>query len=80
LIAGLLFSPGSRSHAAMDESIERTIPCVIEEARGKGRDHLTQTELAEPGGMPGSTRHDGLGRPGGGGTGAAVLSRNQMIF
>ncbi len=32
--------------AAMDESVERIIRRVLEEARAKGRDHLTQTELA----------------------------------
>ncbi len=32
--------------AAMDKSIERIIRRVLEEARAKGRDHLTQTELA----------------------------------
>lgn len=30
----------------MDKSIERIIRRVLEEAREKGRDHLTQTELA----------------------------------
>ena len=30
----------------MDEGIERIIHRVLEEARAKGRDHLTQTELA----------------------------------
>jgi hypothetical protein len=30
----------------MDKSIERIIRCVLEEARAKGRNHLTQTELA----------------------------------
>ena len=30
----------------MDEGIERIIRRVLEEARAKGRDHLTQTELA----------------------------------
>jgi len=30
----------------MDKSIERIIRRVLEEARVKGRDHLTQTELA----------------------------------
>ncbi len=30
----------------MDSSIERIIRRVLQEARGKGRDHLTQTELA----------------------------------
>ncbi len=30
----------------MDKSIERIIRRVLEEARDKGRDHLTQTELA----------------------------------
>ncbi len=30
----------------MDESLERIIRRVLEEARAKGRDHLTQTELA----------------------------------
>ena len=29
----------------MDNSIERIIRRVLEEARAKGRDHLTQTEL-----------------------------------
>ncbi len=32
--------------AAMDESVERIIRRALEEAREKGRDHLTQTELA----------------------------------
>ena len=30
----------------MDKSIERIIRRVLEEARAKGRDHLTQTEEA----------------------------------
>ena len=30
----------------MDKSIERIIRRILEEARAKGRDHLTQTELA----------------------------------
>jgi hypothetical protein len=30
----------------MDKSIERIIRRVLEEARAKGRDHTTQTELA----------------------------------
>jgi hypothetical protein len=30
----------------MDKSIERIIRHVPEEARAKGRDHLTQTEMA----------------------------------
>ena len=29
-----------------DESLERIIRRVLEEARAKGRDHLTQTQLA----------------------------------
>ena len=46
MTAGLLFSPRPRSHAGMDKSIERIIRRVLEEARAKGRDDLTQTELA----------------------------------
>jgi len=42
----LPFSPGPRSHTAMDESVERIIRRALEEARAKGRDYLTQTELA----------------------------------
>ena len=30
----------------MDKSIERIIRRALEEARAKGRDHLTQTQLA----------------------------------
>ncbi len=30
----------------MDKSIERIIRRTLEDARGKGRDHITQTELA----------------------------------
>ncbi len=30
----------------MDKSVERIIRRVLEEARAKGRDHITQTELA----------------------------------
>lgn len=30
----------------MDESVERIIRRVLEETRAKGRDHITQTELA----------------------------------
>jgi hypothetical protein len=30
----------------MDKSIERIIRRVLDEAREKGRDHITQTELA----------------------------------
>ncbi len=44
--AGLFFCPEQRSHTVMDKSIERIIRRVLEEARAKGRDHLTQTELA----------------------------------
>ncbi len=32
--------------AAVDESVERIIRRALEEARVKGRDHLTQTQLA----------------------------------
>ena len=32
--------------AAMDETVERIIRRALEEARAKGRDHLTQTQLA----------------------------------
>ena len=45
-------TPGKpRNHAphsniAMDESVERIIRRVLEDARTKGRDHITQTELA----------------------------------
>ena len=35
-----------RSDADMDKSIERIIRRVLEDACAKGRDHLTQTELA----------------------------------
>ena len=34
-----------RPHTAMDKPVERIIR-VLEEARAKGRDHITQTELA----------------------------------
>ncbi len=44
--AGLFFFHEWRSHAGMDKSVERIIRRVLEEARAKGRDHLTQTELA----------------------------------
>ncbi len=30
----------------MDKSVERIIRRVLEDARAKGRDHITQTELA----------------------------------
>ena len=30
----------------MDKSVERIIRRVLEDARAKGRDHLTQTQLA----------------------------------
>ena len=43
---GAFLCSGPRSHAAMDKSIERIIRRVLEEARAKGRDHVTQTELA----------------------------------
>ena len=43
---GLSFSPKWRSHAGMDESLERIIRQALEEARAKGRDFLKQTELA----------------------------------
>ena len=43
---GLSFPREPRSHTAMDESIERIIRRVLDEARAGGRDHLTQTELA----------------------------------
>ncbi len=64
----------------MDKSIERIVRRVLEEARAKGRDHLTQTELAVRAvcqARPDMTASDAL---------AAVnlvrrlLSRNQMIF
>ncbi len=32
--------------AAMDETVKRIICRALEEARAKGRDHLTQTQLA----------------------------------
>ena len=35
-----------RSHTAMDESVERIIRRALYEARKKGLDDLTQTELA----------------------------------
>ena len=44
--AGLFFRPRPRSHTTMDKSIERIIRRVLEEARAKGRDHITQTQLA----------------------------------
>jgi hypothetical protein len=44
--AGLFFFHEWRSHAGMDKSVERIIRRVLEEARAKGRDHITQTELA----------------------------------
>ncbi len=34
------------SNTAMDKSLERVIRRVLEEAREKGRDHITQTEEA----------------------------------
>jgi len=34
------------SHTAMDESLERIIRQVLNDARAKGRDYITQTELA----------------------------------
>ncbi len=64
----------------MEKSIERIIRRVLEEARAKGRDHLTQTEEAVRAGRearPDLTASDAL---------AAVelvrrlLSRNQAIF
>ncbi len=64
----------------MDKSIERIIRRVLEEARAKGRDHLTQTELAVRAvcqARPDMTASEAL---------AAVemvrrlLSQNQMIY
>jgi hypothetical protein len=64
----------------MDKSIERIIRRALEDARAKGRNHLTQTELAVRAvrqARPDMTASDAL---------AAVnlvrrlLSRNQMIF
>ena len=46
LTAGLPFSPRPRSDAGMDKSLDRIIRRALEEARAKGRDHLTQTQLA----------------------------------
>ena len=43
---GLFFFHERRSDAGMDKSVERIIRRVLEDARAKGRDHLTQTELA----------------------------------
>ncbi len=43
---GLFFFHERRSHAGMDKSVERIIRRVLEEARARGRDHLTQTEEA----------------------------------
>ncbi len=43
---GLFFRPRPRSHAGMDKSIEHIIRRTLDDARAKGRDHLTQTELA----------------------------------
>ncbi len=45
-LAGLPFSLGSRSHIGMDESLERIIRQALDDARAKGRDHLTQTQVA----------------------------------
>ena len=44
--AGLFFCPAPRSNTDMDESLERIIRQTLEDARSKGRDYLTQTELA----------------------------------
>ncbi len=44
--AGLFFCPMLRSHTGMDESLERIIRQVLEDARARGRDHLAQTVLA----------------------------------
>jgi hypothetical protein len=78
--AGLFFCPGPRSHAGMDKSIERIIRRVLEEARAKGRDHITQTELAVRAvceARPDMTASDAL-------TAMEMvrrlLSRNQMVF
>ena len=43
---GLFFGLRPRSHTAMDKSLDRIIRRALEEARAKGRDHLTQTQLA----------------------------------
>ena len=44
--AGLFLCPAPRSNTDMDESLERIIRQTLDEARAKGRDYLTQTELA----------------------------------
>ena len=45
-LAGLFFCPVPRSHAVMDKDIERIILRTLEDAREKGRDYITQTQLA----------------------------------
>lgn len=44
--SGLPFCPQSRCDAAMDKPLERIILRILEDARTRGRDDLTQTELA----------------------------------
>ena len=43
---GAFLSAATALSCYMDMNIERIIRRVLEEARGKGRDHLTQTEEA----------------------------------
>ena len=43
---GFLFAHGRASHTGMDQSLERIIRRTLDEARAKGRDFLSQTEVA----------------------------------
>ncbi len=64
----------------MDKSIERIIRRALEDARAKGRNHLTQTELAVRAvrqARPDMTASDALAAVE---LGRRLLSRNQMIF
>jgi len=42
----LFLCPHSGSYTGMDESLKRIIRQALEEARAKGRDYLTQTQVA----------------------------------
>ncbi len=43
---GLFIRSRPRSHTGMDDSLRRIILRTLEDAREKGRDYITQTQLA----------------------------------
>ena len=62
----------------MDKSIERIILRVLEEAREKGCDHLTQTEMAVRAVCQSHPEMAASKRPGGGGSGKAIMTEPEQ--